>query len=78
MMLFYLNCLIFINISYLFFYFIFIYILFFDDNLFIVYYSPHYTDDRVLRYHLVIEHKKRSLMLLHLFIGSLMLLLILF
>ena len=52
--------------------------MFFVDDLFIVYYSPHYTDDKVLRYPLIIEYIKISLVLLCLFIGSLMLLLILF
>ena len=55
-MLFYLDCLIFINISCLFFLFYSYFIL--DDDIFIVYYSPHYTDDTVLMYHLIIEHNK--------------------
>ena len=75
-MLFCLDCLIFINISYLFFYFI--YILIFNDDLFIVFIHPITQMPWCWGIIELLKHKNRALMLLCLFINSLLLLLVLF
>ena len=76
LMLFCLDCLIFINISYLFFYFI--YILIYNDDLFIVFIHLITQMTRCWGIIELLKHKNRALMLLCLFINSLFLLLILF
>ena len=74
LMLFCLDCLIFINISYLFFYFI--YILTFNGDLFIVF--IHLITQMTMCWGIIelLKHKNRALMLLCLFIDSVLLIIL--
>ena len=76
-MLFCLDCLFFINISYLFIYFIDIFIDY-NDDLFIVFIHPITQMTRCWGIIELFKHKNSTLMLLCLFINSLLLLLVLF